>query len=737
MMRSFRHLGIGRLGLALTALWAVSCVADTTPSPEGDVTREEALVSLPNPILFVTQVPVASFASVSMAFANHTPSTKQVPRGGDLYIVYPDGTLRNLTKEAGFGVNGLQGASAIAVRQPSVHWSGQKALFSMLVGGASQFHESTAHWQIYEVSGLAEGQTAVIHIVPNQPSGYNNISPIYGTDDHVIFTSDQPRNGAAALYPQLDEYESTPTVTGLWSLDPVSGSVAPLTHDPSGSFSPFVDSAGRVVFTHWDHLQRDQQADADRLNSGSYGSFNYADESGANNPTTSRAEVFPEPRTGTDPLLPANTSPHTFNLFFPWVINEDGSAMETVNHVGNHEFGGAYEPGSFTNDPNLSYYTPQQDHLNTRYVRGDGGLFHLVEDPTQPGTFYAAEAEEFATDTAGAILSFTGSQTLDAEHMVITSVTDPVARTATSTAGAAGHPGHFRDPLPLSDGSLVASHTAETRADNNDGTATSPKYRYDFRLKKLVKQGSYWVAGPTLTSGITKSLTYYDPDQVVTVTGNLWELDPVEVRARTRPARRVEVLPAPEKSVLQQKGVDETALRAWLTSHNLAILVTRNVTTRDRADVQQPYNLRVPGGAQTIGKSGKIYDVSYLQFFQGDQIRGYKNRPGRRVLAQPLHDPAVHNPPITGPAGAVQLASDGSMAAFVPARRAMTWQLTDAASNPVVRERNWVSFAPGEIRACPSCHGVNTVDQAGHVAPTNPPAALGALLDYWKTINTP
>ena len=45
--------------------------------------------------------------------------------------------------------------------------------------------------------------------VPNQPANYNNISPIYGTDDRIIFVSDRPRNGASHLYPQLDEYELT------------------------------------------------------------------------------------------------------------------------------------------------------------------------------------------------------------------------------------------------------------------------------------------------------------------------------------------------------------------------------------------------------------------------------------------------------------------------------------------------------------------------------------------------
>ena len=62
----------------------------------------------------------------------------------------------------------------------------------------------------------------------------------------------------------------------------------------------------------------------------------------------------------------------------------------------------------------------------------------------------------------------------------------------------------------------------------------------------------------------------------------------------------------------------------------------------------------------------------------------------------------------------------------------MTWQLTDSSGNGIVRERFWVTFQPGEIRVCASCHGLNEKDQAGQVAPTNPPEALRQLLQYWQ-----
>ena len=58
-----------------------------------------AVAALANPILFVTQVPTAGeiFASRTSIFANHRPEIESVPRGGDLMIRYPDGTLKNLT----------------------------------------------------------------------------------------------------------------------------------------------------------------------------------------------------------------------------------------------------------------------------------------------------------------------------------------------------------------------------------------------------------------------------------------------------------------------------------------------------------------------------------------------------------------------------------------------------------------------------------------------------------------
>lgn len=169
--------------------------------------------------------------------------------------------------------------------------------------------------------------------------------------------------------------------------------------------------------------------------------------------------------------------------------------------------------------------------------------------------------------------------------------------------------------------------------------------------------------------------------------------------------------------------------------------MSRDVTRRDRADRQQPFNLRIPGGVQTLGtNSGRIYDLAYIQFQQADQLRGLTLAtaspvPGRRVLAKPMHEPAAtaHNVPAPGgPPGSTRLGLDGSQATLVPARRALSHQTTDAAGQPIVRERYWLTYQPGEIRTCAVCHGLNVADQAGRPVPTNAPSALRDLLRYWK-----
>jgi cytochrome c553 len=96
----------------------------------------------------------------------------------------------------------------------------------------------------------------------------------------------------------------------------------------------------------------------------------------------------------------------------------------------------------------------------------------------------------------------------------------------------------------------------------------------------------------------------------------------------------------------------------------------------------------------------------------------------------------LYNPPTTGTQGSANVHPDGSAAMIVPAKRALTWQLTDAANKGIVRERLWVSTKAGEIRTCTSCHGESTLNQAGQPSPANAPQALTTLLNYVKGIDS-
>ena len=728
-----RRTWIGLL-LLLLASGAVSC---SPPYP----LLAQAAASGGNPVLFVTQVPIpADFTTIGATFGNHIPAMWAVGRGGDLWIHYPDGTLKNLTEAAGYGVTGFQDENAIAVREPNVHWDGQKALFSMVIGAPEEIYQwETYYWQIYEISGLGQSDTPVITKITNQPL-YNNVAPIYDSDDNIIFASDRPRDGQDHLCPQLDEYEEAPTVSGLWKLDPSNGDLTLLDHSPSGDFSPMIDSFGRVIFTRWDHLQRDQQADSDNYaemngEDCTYCTFNWESEHpGAEPLFGNRQEQFPEPRADHD-LIGTNLWGHTFNHFLPWMMNQDGTELEIVNHVGRHELF-SYMPPSFTDDPNLQEFYDPSGMFNQNRIEN---FFHVREDPSNPGQYFGTNAPEFYTHSAGQIISLNGAPGDHGDEMAITYVTHP--DTADFDDDPSGdHSGLYRNPTPLSDGSIIVVHTPETDFDENIGSRTNPQSRYDFRLKQLTFNGSYWVAGAALTPGISKSISYYDPDYLVNFSGDLWELDPVEVVARTRPNATAEGnLEAPEQAIFDELGIDVAVFRAWLKTNQIALVVSRDVTTRDDNDTLQPFNLAVAGGVQTIGASGTIYSVAYIQFFQGDLLRSldYGNdqdpRPGRRVLAQALHAPNLYNLASSGPIGSQPLALDGSMAAFVPGARALSWQTTDNQGAGVVRERYWLTFQPGEIRLCGSCHGLNAFDQAGSSSPQNEPEALRILLQYWQS----
>lgn len=720
--------------------------------------------SNPNPIIFVTQVPMAGgHNAIGDAFANHLGDIQNVRRGGDLYILYPDGTLKNITAICGYGstgANGFQDQNAIAVREPSVSWDGTKALFSMVIGAPSSLHQNTHYyWQIYEVTNLGQAQTPNIRKINNQPQNFNNVSPIYGTDGRIIFTSDMPRNGAPFLYPQFDEYHAQPSITGLWSLDENANNLFQIDHSPSGDFSPFIDSYGRVIFTRWDHLRRDGNVDDEFKNPGvnKLYPFNYADETQNAvktqidyTPGNPGIESFPEPQASRTDILPPNLTGQEINLFFPWNVNENGTNLETINHIGRHELSSFFTK-NFTDDANLISINRTGNFVQ--------GVFQIKEDPVTPGTYYAIDVvSSFNVHGGGYIFKMTnaglgaGGTPLNADNTVISPVTRPNLTF-----------GRYRNILPLSNGTMIASHSDTTTLfDAEIGTISATrdtiysKNKYSYRLQNLIAETApYYKAGTFITNLIpTKNIKFYNPDTLVVMNNvRMWEFDPCEVVSKNVPTTNPISpggLPSQETTAITNAGLTVTQVKNYLTQNNLSLIVSRDVTTRDGHDKQQPYNLRVvdtngthPGNyAQTLGTTGKVYDISHLQIFQADQVRGYMgpandiNNPlaGRRSIPLPLHDASVKNPAlnVNEPKGSVRIFPDGSVAAFVPSRRAVAWQMTDTSKKGIVRERFWLTFQPGEIATCNSCHGLNTGDQLSRPKPTNVPQALTSILNVIK-----
>jgi cytochrome c553 len=728
--------------------------------------------TLTHPILFSLIVPPLidnNFGHQLETFTNHlTGMQVQAPRGGDLCMIDAAGNLRYLTKEAGYGIASgqIQAENAIAVRQPSVHWTGTKALFSMVVGGPTEAYDQDYRankWQIYEITNLTHvvnGAIPSITKIANQPP-YHNISPIYGSDDQIIYTSDTPLFGMTHTYPQLDEYESSETNTGIFKLNPITGKVIHLTHSPSGDFDIQLATDGRIISTRWEHLKRDQQANSHRAGQDLWQPVSYANE--ASNASIINApaikdgkpyadsegtpyEIFPEAfehfveGVNIAPNRDPNEALHDFNEFLPWEISEHGEGHQTVNHIGRHEFGGVFQPGSKLDDSNLVYNLGNLSQNTLRDTIGsDAGIFQIKEDPRAgyEGTFYGAWSEEFSHFASGRIFEFSLPIGRNPQDMELIDWTNSDIDNETNNLG------HFRNPLMTMDGTMLASHTPQSGLFDENNP-------YTFRLVKMIKKNTnasdteHIPSLPLLGNAIEREIVYWgDSEQPITTTIEMSETGIVEVISRAQPNTLPKHPINPiEKSVLNEEGIDEQKLRAWMVDNNLALIAIRNMTERDAGEQQQPFNLRVPNGVSTIPTSGKTYDISHFQIFSAELIRGYGmlDLKGRRTLATPLRNTEAtpnlmttnlfdNNPPVES---AIKIELDGSVAAFVPATRALSWQSIAPDGEAIVRERQWLTFAPGEIRTCEGCHGINDKAHSGNTTPQNKPLALRYLLRKWK-----
>ncbi len=193
---------------------------------------------------------------------------------------------------------------------------------------------------------------------------------------------------------------------------------------------------------------------------------------------------------------------HDFNSFFPWTINQDGTGEETLAHIGRHELS-YFIPPVFNDDPSLE---PMDGLDGQRFNPNPVENVQIRESAISAGTYIGVDCLYDGTHASGRIFSVTAPPDHPADQIAVSFLTHPHTFFDTSEAPdyADGHTGFYRNPLPLSDGTLIAVHTPHTIRDANLGTPEQPVPRYDLRIKSLVPDGPYLQAGAPLTPGIVK-----------------------------------------------------------------------------------------------------------------------------------------------------------------------------------------------------------------------------------------
>lgn len=150
--------------------------------------------------------------------------------GSDLWVLEPPdatGTLRNLTAGAH--------ASPADVRDPAVSHDATRIAFAMRTGAGEAYN-------IYEIGVDGSGLVQLTDDDRALPGGgaAHNVQPTYGPDGRIYFAS--TRAGVMADgYDVLD--------TDVWAVDPVSGQLERITHEPSPIATPSFIGTGKSYGT--------------------------------------------------------------------------------------------------------------------------------------------------------------------------------------------------------------------------------------------------------------------------------------------------------------------------------------------------------------------------------------------------------------------------------------------------------------------------------------------------------
>ena len=716
-----------------------------------------ASAARPYPILFVTQVPIAGrlHRPSARSSATTSPTCRSAPRGGDLcdplsrrHAAQPD---RSRPASAAQRLPGRR------TRSPCASRACTGAAPRRSSHGRRRADRSSTRWRpttgrSTRSPASARAQTADHHArSPNQPANFNNVTPIYATDGRILFTSDRPRERRA----RTSTRSSTSTSRrrrrrASGASTPATGDLTLLEHSPSRRLLARRSTAfGRVIFTRWDHLQRDQQADADPVDAPpTYGAFTYASEAAnaATTPSARRRRGVPRAARRHAPTCWPRTSRAQRST-----TSSRGRSTRTAPRTRRSTTSAATSSRSYferqlqrrrqSRRVRLRPQRPVRTHNPTRAPQH-------APDPREPvgprRATTAIDAPEFDTHAAGQVLGIAGAPTPQRRrdrrhlgdpprHRQLRRHAERRPATPASTATRCRSPRRDADRRARG---RAAAPTPPRDARRRRTSARRTHARLALRLPHARARQPTGGTGRLRQHGATLDArrsprrsgsgipTTWSP----TPTAPLWELDPVEVRPRPAPpATGAAAARAGAGGVRRSRRRPRRVPRSYLEERDLALIVSRDVTTRDHADRQQPFNLRVPGGRADGRRPGgtdlrrrRTCSSSRATRCAASAAR-LDPRPAGACSRSRMHDPRPTTRRRRGPPGSVTLALDGSMAALVPAA-----PRADLAAHRRLRRRRWCASAtgspssPARSASAPRATASAT-DQAGAPQPTNPP----------------
>jgi mono/diheme cytochrome c family protein len=123
-----------------------------------------------------------------------------------------------------------------AVRDPQVHYNGQKIIFSYRPGGTSYYH-------LYEINTDGTGMKQLTH------GDFDDIEPSYTADGQIIFVSSRAKRWVNCWLTQ---------VAILYGCDANGGNLHALSGNIEQDNTPWPLPNGQILYTRWEYVDRSQ-----------------------------------------------------------------------------------------------------------------------------------------------------------------------------------------------------------------------------------------------------------------------------------------------------------------------------------------------------------------------------------------------------------------------------------------------------------------------------------------------